>query len=127
MSIKVRDVMRNVAIAVREDASFAEIVRTMDPVRHGVSIFESRKQREEPAARMRQPGHGGGGRIAQRWANWQALIMRLRFGLDGYAPQTPRQIAGQMGLTPHWVRQLEKKSLAWMRRDGSRGLQAWAS
>ncbi|MCA2229937.1 CBS domain-containing protein [Nonomuraea aurantiaca] len=29
MSIKVRDVMRNVAIAVREDASFAEIVRTM--------------------------------------------------------------------------------------------------
>ncbi|MEV1243421.1 CBS domain-containing protein [Nonomuraea sp. NPDC049750] len=29
MSIKVKDVMRNVAIAVREDASFAEIVRTM--------------------------------------------------------------------------------------------------
>ncbi|MEV0354149.1 CBS domain-containing protein [Nonomuraea sp. NPDC050680] len=29
MSIKVRDVMRNVAIAVGEDASFAEIVRTM--------------------------------------------------------------------------------------------------
>ncbi|MEU8146949.1 CBS domain-containing protein [Nonomuraea sp. NPDC048901] len=29
MSIKVRDVMRNVGIAVREDASFAEIVRTM--------------------------------------------------------------------------------------------------
>ncbi|MFD1542730.1 CBS domain-containing protein [Nonomuraea guangzhouensis] len=29
MAIKVRDVMRNVAIAVREDASFAEIVRTM--------------------------------------------------------------------------------------------------
>ncbi|MBT2233705.1 CBS domain-containing protein [Nonomuraea sp. NEAU-A123] len=78
MSVKVRDVMRNVAIAVLEDASFAEIVRTMrryavgavsvvdadcrpvgvvseddlllkevDPVRHGVSIFESRKRREE--------------------------------------------------------------------------------
>ena len=78
MSIKVRDVMRNVAIAVGEDASFAEIVRTMrrygvgavsvvdadcrpvgvvseddlllkevDPVRHGASIFESRKRREE--------------------------------------------------------------------------------
>ncbi|WP_433519331.1 CBS domain-containing protein [Nonomuraea sp. CA-143628] len=29
MPIKVKDLMRNVAIAVREDASFAEIVRTM--------------------------------------------------------------------------------------------------
>ncbi|MFI7154444.1 RNA polymerase sigma factor RpoD/SigA [Nonomuraea sp. NPDC050022] len=57
----------------------------------------------------------------------QALVMRLRFGLAGYAPHTPRQIAGQMGLTPHWVRQLEKESLAWMRRHGSEGLQAWAS
>lgn len=78
MSIKVRDVMRNVAIAVLEDASFAEIVRTMrryavgavsvvdadcrpvgvvseadlllkevNPVRYGASIFGSRKRREE--------------------------------------------------------------------------------
>ncbi|MEU8146950.1 sigma-70 domain-containing protein [Nonomuraea sp. NPDC048901] len=45
-------------------------------------------------------------------APWQALIMRLRFGLDGYAPHTPRQIAGQMGLTPYWVRQLNKESVS---------------
>ncbi|MEU7864006.1 hypothetical protein [Nonomuraea sp. NPDC049141] len=63
----------------------------------------------------------------------QAPTVRLpigtrRFGVDGYAPHTPRQIAGQMRLTPHWVRRLEKESPAWMRRQSSRqGLQAWAS
>ncbi|HEX4815463.1 RNA polymerase sigma factor RpoD/SigA [Nonomuraea sp. NPDC049480] len=58
----------------------------------------------------------------------QALIMRLRFGLDGHAEHTPRQVAEKLGLTPHWVRQLEKESLAHMRGRGSRrGLRAWAS
>ncbi|GGO83074.1 hypothetical protein GCM10012289_75780 [Nonomuraea cavernae] len=58
----------------------------------------------------------------------QALIMRLRFGLDGHDPCTPREIAVKLGLTPQWVRQLEKESLAWMRGHGSRqGLRAWAS
>ncbi|MDP4510063.1 sigma-70 family RNA polymerase sigma factor [Nonomuraea turcica] len=58
----------------------------------------------------------------------QALIMRLRFGLDGHETQTPRQIAVELGLTPTWVRALEKESLALMRRHGSpQGLRAWAS
>ncbi|UBU08767.1 CBS domain-containing protein [Nonomuraea gerenzanensis] len=78
MSIEVKDVMGRVAIAVRAEASFAEIVAAMkrfavgavavvdadrrpigvvseddlllkeiDPVRHSVSLFESRKQRRE--------------------------------------------------------------------------------
>ncbi|GAA3560978.1 sigma-70 family RNA polymerase sigma factor [Nonomuraea rosea] len=58
----------------------------------------------------------------------QALIMRLRFGLDGHDEHTPRQIADLLGLTPCWVRQLEKESLAWLRRHGSQqALLAWAS
>lgn len=56
----------------------------------------------------------------------QVLIMRLRFGLDGHDEHSPRQIADKLGLTPHWVRQLEKESLALMRGRGS-GLHAWAS
>ncbi|WP_206061358.1 sigma-70 family RNA polymerase sigma factor [Nonomuraea basaltis] len=58
----------------------------------------------------------------------QALIMELRFGLDGHDGHTPRQIADKLGLTPLWVRQLEKESLAHMRGRGRRqGLRAWAS
>ncbi|TMR92419.1 sigma-70 family RNA polymerase sigma factor [Nonomuraea basaltis] len=58
----------------------------------------------------------------------QALIMRLRFGLGGHGEHTPRQIAEELGLTPHWVRQLEKESLAHMRGRGNRqGLRAWVS
>ncbi|MCK2217315.1 sigma-70 family RNA polymerase sigma factor [Actinomadura sp. ATCC 31491] len=57
----------------------------------------------------------------------QAMIMRMRFGLDGQGEHTPRQIADRMGLTPHWVRQLERESLARLRRYGARaGLRAWA-
>ncbi|MCK2217325.1 CBS domain-containing protein [Actinomadura sp. ATCC 31491] len=78
MAIEVKDLMGRVAIAVREDASFADIVAAMkrfavgavtvidaerrpvgvvtaddllmkeaDPVRHSVSIFESRERRRE--------------------------------------------------------------------------------
>ncbi|MEO3876011.1 sigma-70 family RNA polymerase sigma factor [Nonomuraea sp. B12E4] len=58
----------------------------------------------------------------------QALIVRLRFGLDGHDRHTPRQIAEQLGLTPQWVRQLERESLTRMRSHGrSYGLRAWAS
>ncbi|WP_246646779.1 sigma-70 family RNA polymerase sigma factor [Nonomuraea ceibae] len=58
----------------------------------------------------------------------QALILRLRFGLDGRPEHTPRQIADMLGLTPFWVRQLEKESLERIRKHGvRRGLLAWAS
>ncbi|SEH04015.1 RNA polymerase primary sigma factor/RNA polymerase nonessential primary-like sigma factor [Nonomuraea solani] len=58
----------------------------------------------------------------------QALILRLRFGLDGHDRHTPRQIATKLGLTPQWVRCLEKESLARMRGSGSpQRLRAWAS
>ncbi|GAA3560682.1 sigma-70 family RNA polymerase sigma factor [Nonomuraea rosea] len=58
----------------------------------------------------------------------QALILRLRFGLNGHDRHTPRQIATKLGLTPQWVRYLEKESLTQMRGSGSRqGLRAWAS
>ncbi|MFC4119891.1 sigma-70 family RNA polymerase sigma factor [Nonomuraea zeae] len=58
----------------------------------------------------------------------QALILRLRFGLDGHGRHTPRQIATKLGLTPQWVRFLEKESLARTRSSGRpQGLRAWAS
>ncbi|MFG1947122.1 RNA polymerase sigma factor RpoD/SigA [Nonomuraea sp. NPDC048826] len=52
------------------------------------------------------------GRLAPR----QALILKLRYGFDGYEEHTSRQIAEKMGLTPHWVRQLEKDALTRLRR-----------
>ncbi|MEV5552714.1 sigma-70 family RNA polymerase sigma factor [Nonomuraea wenchangensis] len=56
----------------------------------------------------------------------QAMIVRMRFGLDGQDEHTPRQIADRMGVTPHWVRQLERESLARLCRRGTRaGLTAW--
>ncbi|MEV4800372.1 sigma-70 family RNA polymerase sigma factor [Nonomuraea sp. NPDC049421] len=58
----------------------------------------------------------------------QALIMRMRYGLDGHAPHTARQIAEKFGLTPQWVRQLEQESLGRLRRSGRPyGLRAWVS
>ncbi len=67
-------------------------------------------------------------RLVDGLAPRQALIMRLRFGLDGHDPHTPRQIAEKLGLTPQWVRQLEKESLTRMRGHGrAYGLHAWAS
>ncbi|MFG1949464.1 sigma-70 factor domain-containing protein [Nonomuraea sp. NPDC048826] len=58
----------------------------------------------------------------------QALIMRLRYGLGGHDQHTPRQIATRLGLTPQWVRALEKESLARIRSLGrAHELRAWAS
>jgi RNA polymerase sigma factor (sigma-70 family) len=66
--------------------------------------------------------------LVDRLAPRQALIMRLRFGLDGHDQHTPRQVAAKLGLTPQWVRALEKESLARMRAMGRRyELHAWAS
>ncbi|MFC5822179.1 sigma-70 family RNA polymerase sigma factor [Nonomuraea harbinensis] len=66
--------------------------------------------------------------LVDRLAPRQALIMRLRFGLDGHDRHTPRQVADQLGLTPQWVRALEKESLARMRAMGRPyELRAWAS
>ncbi|GAA2216191.1 sigma-70 family RNA polymerase sigma factor [Nonomuraea monospora] len=67
-------------------------------------------------------------RLVDGLAPRQALIVRLRFGLDGHAPHTARQIAEKCGLTPQWVRQIEKESLSTLRGRGrSYGLRAWAS
>lgn len=67
-------------------------------------------------------------RLVDGLAPRNALIMRLRFGMDGHDPHTPRQIAEKLGLTPQWVRQIEKESLTRLRGHGrSYGLRAWAS
>ncbi|MEU8251558.1 sigma-70 family RNA polymerase sigma factor [Nonomuraea sp. NPDC048916] len=57
----------------------------------------------------------------------QALILRLRYGLDGHARHTRSQVAERVGLTGQWVRELEKESLDRLRHHGRRmGLCAWA-
>ncbi|MGR6919326.1 sigma-70 family RNA polymerase sigma factor [[Actinomadura] parvosata] len=67
-------------------------------------------------------------RLVDGLAPRQALIVRLRFGMDGQDPHTPRQIAEKFGLTPQWVRQIEKEPLSRLRGHGrSYGLRAWAS
>jgi len=38
-------------------------------------------------------------------------ILELRYGLDGTAPQSLRQIGGRLGITGERVRQLEQRSL----------------
>ncbi|GGO83077.1 sigma-70 family RNA polymerase sigma factor [Nonomuraea cavernae] len=56
----------------------------------------------------------------------QARVVRLRFGLDGCGQHKPEQIAERMGLTPYWVRRMERESLTRLRRYGARrGLRAW--
>lgn len=68
----------------------------------------------------RSPARGHENGLAPR----SALVMRLRFGMDGHDPHTPRQIAEKPGLTPQWVRRIEKESLTRLRGHGS-ARRAW--
>jgi RNA polymerase primary sigma factor len=45
----------------------------------------------------------------------QALVLRMRFGLDGNEPKTFQEIGDSLGLTRERVRQLERKALADLR------------
>ena len=57
----------------------------------------------------------------------QALIVRLRFGLDGTAEQTRRQTAETVGVPHQWMGRLEREALAGLRgHDGGRTFAAWA-
>lgn len=56
------------------------------------------------------------GRLVAGLEPRQALIVRLRFGLDGHAPHTAQQVAEKLGLTPQRVRRLEQESLTGLRR-----------
>ncbi|NJP88716.1 sigma-70 family RNA polymerase sigma factor [Nonomuraea sp. FMUSA5-5] len=68
------------------------------------------------------------GHLVEGLAPRQALVVRMRFGMDGHERHTYRQIAEQLGLTPQWVRRLEQESLTRLRGQGrSHGLRAWAS
>jgi len=58
----------------------------------------------------------------------EALIVSLRFGLDGGNPRTLQEVAERVGLTRERVRQLEKGALAQLRNpEHSRPLLEWAS
>ena len=49
--------------------------------------------------------------IVQELTPKEADILRRRYGLDGYLPQTQRQVAARYGLSRSYVSRLEKKAL----------------
>jgi RNA polymerase primary sigma factor len=60
----------------------------------------------------------------------EARILTLRFGLDGEAPRTLREVGQEMGFTPEWTRKLERRALdqlalATRERSASRQAGPW--
>ena len=49
--------------------------------------------------------------IVQELTPKEADILRRRYGLDGYLPQTQRQVAARYGISRSYVSRLEKKAL----------------
>jgi RNA polymerase primary sigma factor len=54
----------------------------------------------------------------------EALILRLRYGLEGEEPQTLQAIGARLGRTRERVRQLERRALATLRQPPQRVLLA---
>jgi RNA polymerase primary sigma factor/RNA polymerase nonessential primary-like sigma factor len=58
----------------------------------------------------------------------EALIVTLRYGLDGAEPCTLQEVAGRIGLTRERVRQLEKQAMAQLRDpERNQPLLAWSA
>jgi RNA polymerase primary sigma factor len=54
-------------------------------------------------------------RLLDRIDHREAVILRMRFGLDDQPPMTLKQIGAKIGLTRERVRQLEREALAKLR------------
>ncbi|ETK30754.1 sigma-70 family RNA polymerase sigma factor [Microbispora sp. ATCC PTA-5024] len=81
-----------------------------------------------PEAALEQAALAGALRSATAaLAPRQALIVRLRFGLDGATEHTRQETAATVGVPSAWMSRLERESLARMRHHaGGATLAAWA-
>ena len=51
----------------------------------------------------------------------EAKVITLRYGLDGEAPRTQREIASACGISRSYVSRLEKKALGKLREEMEKG------
>ena len=64
------------------------------------------------AAQVRRGVRAGLGQLTER----EALIVRLRYGLDAYEPQSLQDIGNVLGISRERVRQIEKQAFAKLRQ-----------
>ena len=49
--------------------------------------------------------------VAERLTEREAQVIRLRYGLDGHAPRTQREVAKRFGISRSYVSRIEKRAL----------------
>ncbi|GIH78247.1 sigma-70 family RNA polymerase sigma factor [Planobispora longispora] len=100
-----------------EPVSLDALVGEEEQTRLGELVVDEESSVEEVVER-RELADGMRSLLDDTLAPRQALLMRLRYGMQDGIAHTPRQIAERLGLTGTWVRLLERESLARLRDTG---------
>ncbi|MFB9895089.1 sigma-70 family RNA polymerase sigma factor [Planobispora takensis] len=98
-----------------EPVSLDILVGDEEQTRLGELVVDGEGSSVEEAVERRGLADGVRSLVDDTLAPRQALIMRLRYGMQDGFVHTPRQIAEQLGLTGAWVRFLERESLVRLR------------
>lgn len=95
-----------------QDVSLSEYIETgkdgnaislMEVVSSDEDLFEDLSSREM-CGRLRQS-------MAQCLSQREREILTMRYGLDGFAPSTQREVAARCGISRSYVSRIEKKAL----------------